>query len=899
MKDHLYPQLFTEQALLRSDRIAVTDRNGERATTYRELDELSDRVAFTLSGKGIVPGSYIAVRMSRRMEYVAAVLGILKNGCAFVPLLPSYPEERVRQICAECGSAYTITDSFFDVLPAEYEKVILPEDLDAGNAPAYLLFTSGTTGKPKGIVHTMNGFTGVICLQRGLMGDADYSRTAMAEFSFVASTSEIFVSLLDGATVHLVDEKTRMSLPGFSGFIRKTAVCGTFMTASLLKVLRNFSVLPKTVFLGGEPFPAVDESLFERTAFFNVYGQSETLGIAATHRVAPGEYPVPVGKAVPGLELVLLREDGTPAGKGENGEICFIGPYGVSYLNDPALTEAKFKQLPDGRQMIHTGDQGRIDENGDLFYVSRMDSIVKVNGMRVDTQGVEARIAAVPGVEQAIVKAIVNHAGNTSLAAYYLSPSGLSGEEIRKAVSETLPDYMIPQWIVRLPSFPLNASGKVDRNALPDPTVPNAVVYEAPADPTEEKLCRIFEKRLGCRKVGRNDPLQELGGDSLAYMEIIADIEKEFHVQADPSTLQGASTPRALARILDGGRKTEAPSAPVSTFNVLVALAMFALPFVHFAGEFAACGMASGPFLRFTEILELAASPAVFMLMLGNKLSSGERKAANLLGSGLHFLKLALIFDAFRYLLPGLIMLLFRGSDDELFIYFAGSDIYMFVALFYIAFGLIRKLTRSEIAAAAVPLGLLVIFYLVSGRWDGQDYLTGTLAGNFVYTGEYSFFPLFGWMVIPMLGYFCGRYIRQRPGEKEQRTRRIGIMSACLLAVCAALIISGVARIRDSYLSSVPELLIHPALAGVIVCFCRLPDSCRVARWLDRTGTLIMPYYMIHYVIIMFIEVLLRLLTKDGFMVSPPLYIALSITVCAVSLLLTKKKGVRLMQKLL
>lgn len=894
-----YIERFDAVVAGKAEATAVVDLNGNRRTTYGELAELSKRVAFALAGKGVGAGRFVVLKMSRRMEFIAAALGVLRIGCAYAPVLPSNPEERIQQICRECDSAFIITDEFFQNLPEECGEVSLPDGFDAEAAPACLLFTSGTTGKPKGIVHSMRGFTSIVTIQQGLM-PGQYPRTVLAEFSFVASTIEIFVSLLDGALLCMVDEKTRMSLAGFAEFIKNQNVDASFMTASHLKVLKSFSVLPKFIFLGGEKFPELDEEIFEQTEFDNVYGQSETLGMAITHKVRPGEESIPIGRPIDGLELRLLEDDGTEAAPGAEGEICLIGPYDVYYLNNQALTDEKFVSLPDGRQMIHTGDLGRLDENGELVFVARKDYMVKVNGMRVDVAGVESRLSAIPGVKQVAIKAVQNKMGNTCLAAYYTSDSGCSEEDVRQGLSKTLPKYMIPQFIIEVEHFTLNASGKIDKSALPDPVFQVRPPYEAPVNETEQKLCEIFQKSLGCEKVGRNDDFQQLGGDSLACMEILIEVEKQFDAQVDPTAIQAAPTPKKLAQFISGANGLAVAERSLSMFNVLVALAMILLPFVHFIGEFLALDMVSGNFAAIGEALELGASPVVFMLMVGYKLSFGERKPNALMKSGVDFLKLAFIFDFFRYIVTGLIEYAIAGDDGELFIYFASSDIYMFIALFYILFGLIKKVSKSNALAAAVPVVLLCVYYVVAARWGGSDgYVMGTLLGNFVYTGEYSFFPLFGWMFVPMIGYFCGRYIQKEPQEKEARVRRIGIVSACVLVVCAALLASGLVGLRDSYLSSLPELAVHICLTGVLVTFIKLPSGSKALQWLDRTGTLIMPYYMIHYVIIMFAMVPFQLFASAQFSLSPVLYVVLSLTVYVLSLLLAKKKGMQLMQKLL
>ena len=544
--DMTYIDLFRNSVSRAAGSTATVDFDGSRATTYAELDDLSSRVAGKLRRLGCAPGDFVLIDMDRRMEYIAAYLGVLKAGCVVVPASPHYPRERVAFMREDCGSRLTVTGDFLDDV-RECEPLCEPAE---GEAPALLVYTSGSTGRPKGILHDAAGLAAGIVRHFVLLEGFDNpSMASVSPFTFAIHIFDFLVPLACAGTVHILGEEQRRSPALISSYCTRHRIDAAFITPQMLRCFRPGDALPARVLAGGE---AVVNLYFPGTELYDVYGQSETCGLVCSFLVREANPNTPIGKGFPGLEMLILQDDGTPAPDSQNGEICIAGEFGVQYFKDPERTAATFVRQPHGRTLIHTGDVGFRNADGDIVYVSRSDWMVKINGQRVEALEVERALASVEGIENAAVRPFTDENGQNYIAGYYESAAGISENDIRAALGRVLPDYMIPRYLVRMASLPRNANGKLDRTALEQPDkILYKSAYAAPESEAQQALCNAFSQVLHCGEAGIDDDFFALGGDSIKVLQLLS--ASGLETLSSAMVFQGR-TPRGIAALCESGQ---------------------------------------------------------------------------------------------------------------------------------------------------------------------------------------------------------------------------------------------------------------------------------------------------------------------------------------------------------
>ena len=510
-----YIELFRTSVLRHSQIFALVDYCGTRTTSYSELDLLSSRVAGKLHALGCGPGNFVGVFMDRRMEYIAAYLGILKAGCAVVPMVPDYPQERRDYICGHCGAALTVEADFFDDI-GSYAPYEAPAD---GAAPALLVYTSGSTGTPKGILYTAEDLARTALRQTALLdGVPNLNFAAACMFSFIAHITEYLSVFLLGGCSHILPDAVRRSAEELADYYAVHEITAGVITTQLMRLFRSHSASLRRVITGSERVSQIYSDSFE---IYNVYGMSE-LGHTGFFTIDRPYDNTPVGKAIGDLQILICDEAGNPLPDGSEGEIFLRGRFGMTYFRDERRTAECMTPAGGGLTDFHTGDIGYLDENGDLIYVNRKDWMVKINGQRVETMEIETLLQAVPEVENAAVKAFTDGDGQTYLAAYYVLSAPRTEEALREALRAKLPDYMLPRFFVPMDALPKNMNGKLDRKALLPPTVERyKAEYTAPATEPERALCEAFEQVLRCGRIGADDDFFALGGDSIKALRLI------------------------------------------------------------------------------------------------------------------------------------------------------------------------------------------------------------------------------------------------------------------------------------------------------------------------------------------------------------------------------------------
>jgi amino acid adenylation domain-containing protein len=567
---------FEEQVKLYPDRLAAS--SASYSLTYAELNDRANRVAHAVAVEGREDDQIVAVVCKDNLLGIVGIIGTLKAGKTVVALDASVPEERLRYILNDSNTSIVLTDSeWVSVDPplADTIRVLGISDLSndgfAGYAassihpdsPALLVYTSGSEGRPKGVIQT----------HRTLLHDAmaytnDYhicrdDRIVLVYPLFViGGLRTIFRTLLNGASVHPWSILTQglESLPDWLIDQRITvydSVASTFR--AFLNNLRGHEEFPniRMVTTAGDAAQSADIELYrehfaEHCIFVNRYGQSETATVRAyfidnSSRIEPG--PVPIGYPIQDIEIRLLDDAGRPVGFDEVGEIAILSSYlSPGYWNDPELTDEKFRDEADGaRRMFLSGDLGLMRPDGCLLHKGRKDSQVNIRGFRIEIGEIELALLEHGNVKETVVVLREDRPGDKRLVAY-LVPEQTPGPtvgEMRRTLANRLPDYMIPATFVTLDALPRLPSGKVDRLGLPKAGMrrPNLdQPYVGPRTPLEKALVGMWAEVLELGEIGMHDRFLELGGDSLKAIRIVSRVIAHFQVDIPLTALFDSPT---------------------------------------------------------------------------------------------------------------------------------------------------------------------------------------------------------------------------------------------------------------------------------------------------------------------------------------------------------------------
>ena len=567
------PERFRRAARAHPNRPAVSEAG--RTVTYAELEARAAAFAAALADRlhGSSREAPVALVARAGAPLFAAMLGTLEAGRFYVPLDPALPDARLRSILLDLDAAAVVTEDASSVrtqaLAPSGVSVLELETLLAGRATAassafvtpgdlaYVLFTSGSTGRPKGVMQShRNVLHNVWKLASGLAIGPEDRITLLSSPSFGASVSDIYGALLTGACVCPFD-LSGDGLRRLPDFLERESVTIYHSVPSVFRSLSStldgradVSTL-RMLKLGGEAVLASDLDLyrnrFPRSCVFHVGLGSTEMAVMrqwfATHDT-PWPGGSPLGYAVDGTEVVLLGEDG------DEGEIAVVaGTLPIGYWKDPERTAVTFVPVP-GRpdvRMFRTGDLGRLLPDGCLLHLGRRDERLKVRGHRVEAGEVEAALLSIPGVREAAAGMHGAGAGQRLIAWVAGDPSLGT---LRRGLSRTLPPSMIPAAIVRVGTLPRTPTGKVDREALPEPGTARPdldVAFRAPAGEGETAMASAFAEVLGLDRVGADDDFFELGGDSLSAVELLTLLGERFGKDLSAVDLLEAPTPATLA----------------------------------------------------------------------------------------------------------------------------------------------------------------------------------------------------------------------------------------------------------------------------------------------------------------------------------------------------------------
>ncbi|HEX7330560.1 MAG TPA: amino acid adenylation domain-containing protein [Pyrinomonadaceae bacterium] len=573
--------------------------------TYSELNVRANQLAHHLRSLGVDRESLVGVLMERSTEMVVALLAIVKAGAAYVPLDPSYPQERLSFMLADAGIEILLTQShlsetldasaeghsfntlYLDQLVVSEESTTNPQvAVEADNA-AYMIYTSGSTGRPKGVVNTHRGIVNrLVWMQQQYQLTGTDRILQKTPFSFDVSVWEFFWPLMTGARLVVARPGGHMDANYLARIIHDQGVTTLHFVPSMLQVFLEEKEIEqcrsiRQVMSSGEALGVeLEQRFFERMPWaelHNLYGPTEAAVDVSYWQCAPDSdrRSVPIGRPIANTQLYVLDKRMEPVAVGVHGEV-YIGGVGLArgYKGRAELTAEKFVPNPfserAGERLYRTGDVGRWLEGGEIEYIGRIDEQVKIRGFRIELGEIASVIREQTGVKDCVVIAREDQ-GEKRLVAYVVGEQGASRSELRAELKKRLPDYMIPSAIVTLEELPVTANGKLDRRALPAPGNDRSEtqgVYVAPHTPEQEVLANIWSRVLRVDRVGLTDNFFELGGHSLLAMQLLSRVRDAFRVELPLRSLFESPTLGELAKTIEAATRAEqrlitAPIVPV------------------------------------------------------------------------------------------------------------------------------------------------------------------------------------------------------------------------------------------------------------------------------------------------------------------------------------------------
>lgn len=609
------PQNFSELFDLQVRRSAknVALRFDGNSLTYEELARRIDAVSTRLASAGVGRGSRVAISLDRGFEYVVTMLAVLRAGGVFLPVDPSYPQERREFMLGDADPLIVITSArLAGALNYDREYFIIDEDSDAqetsgrrageftpsGLDPAYVIYTSGSTGRPKGAVNTHQGLLNLAIEQIAAFSVLPSSRVLQfASSSFDASVSEVVMALGAGATLVLAAKEDVVPGPALVKILLDEKVTHVTLPPSVLAVLpeKAFPDL-KAIVVAGEACPVeLARKWSTSVRFFNAYGVSEAAVCSSIREFDPALSSLPIGKAMGGVDLAVLDDRGAPVQIGEVGEL-FIGGVGVSlgYLNRPELNVEKFVNLGNAKggveRFYRSGDRVRLLLDGSLEYVGRQDNQVKIRGFRVELDEVALTIEQFEDVVQAVAIVTADAKSPGQLAGYLkLQPSlGLlvtreedrvkiqkCVKELREFLSAKLPAHMVPSHLVVIDEFPLAPTGKVDLAKLrvrPIDRLHSNSGGRQPETKTEKKLAVLVCDVLGLDELPMEGSFLDMGGDSLQAAQLTWKIVEAFSVRISEADILEAPNFAEIAQRIDKQARKPLPKlVPIVRGELLAA----------------------------------------------------------------------------------------------------------------------------------------------------------------------------------------------------------------------------------------------------------------------------------------------------------------------------------------
>lgn len=571
--------LFLDQASTRPHQIAV--RCGEQQLTYAELDRRTEAVARRLREIGISSGGSVGVCLNRSTDMLAAVLGVMRSGAAYVPLDPAFPAERLAFMLADSGASVLIIEpdlrnavdagscavldigadlmSPADIVPSRAGSLPRPDDL------AYVLYTSGSTGRPKGVRIPHRALTNFLWAMRTTPGcNSDDVMVAVTTLSFDIAGLELYLPLISGAVVEIATRATATDGRRLANLLDSSGATILQATPATWRMLieAGWTGTPHLkAMVGGEPLPPelVAPLLARTSSLWNMYGPTETTIWSSVELITDPDAVITIGRPIANTTFHVLDADGRPTPVGVPGEL-YIGGHGLAsgYQGRPDLTAARFvaDDAGAGAMRYRTGDLVRFLFDGRLVHLGRLDNQVKVRGHRIELGEIELALITHPEIQESAVDTrCIRDGADPILVGYVVTRNGGAlppATELRDHLRRTLPNYMVPTQFVEIDRIPLTPNRKIDRRALPTPEIgPGLSLLRPPRTAVEKSIAAIWTDLLQVRQVGVKDDFFELGGHSLLALQMLGRICDELLVDLPLHRLLVASTLEEVAAAVE------------------------------------------------------------------------------------------------------------------------------------------------------------------------------------------------------------------------------------------------------------------------------------------------------------------------------------------------------------
>ena len=569
-------QVFEEQCEKYPNKVAIVFE-GEKLT-YSELNKRANALAGRLKNDGVGPDVIVGIMVEKSIEMIVGIIAILKAGGAYMPIDPDYPIDRIEYMLSDSKSKILLLQNkFINKINYEIKKYDLDNQKLYGNGCkeidsigsssdlAYVIYTSGTTGKPKGVEVIQKGVVRLVKNTNYIEFGANDKMLQTGSFAFDASTIEIWGALLNGLTLYLVDKEIILNVNKFKNYILENEISIVVLTAPLFNKIcetdpKALSSI-KSLLVGGDVVSAEYVRLLQEQSdkiqVINAYGPTENTTNSTCYkipRLSVNSNKVPIGKPIANSTAYIFNKDKKLVPIGVVGEL-YVGGDGLArgYLNNKKLSDEKFVYNPykAGDKIYSTGDLARWLPDGNIEFFGRIDNQVKIRGYRIELSEIENALRKVSGINETVVL-VKGKAENKYLCAYYVSKEKYSVSEIRNAIKEFLPKYMIPSYFVKVDEIPLTTNGKIDKKALPEPdmNINTEREYKKARNKIEEELVSIWEKVLKVNLIGIGDNFFELGGHSLMASEIVADIKARLNVEIKIKQIFDNPTIEDLAHLI-------------------------------------------------------------------------------------------------------------------------------------------------------------------------------------------------------------------------------------------------------------------------------------------------------------------------------------------------------------
>ena len=609
--------LFRKQVVLHPDKTAIVYQNQE--ITYSDLDQRSNQVANLLLSKGIKEGKYVPVWLDRSLEWIVAVLGVIKTGAAYVPIDPAYPAKRVEFILSDTAADIIITNQNLENLLPETERSKAfdlssmealnhwssddPEIEIHKNTLAYTIYTSGSTGKPKGVMVSHWAIQHLVTWHNHHFHvDHSSKLTLVAGLAFDISVWETWSALTSGAILFIADNEDRTDVHALVDYYRRNQITHGFVPSVLappvVNCTRNYNDLKlKYLFTGGEKLKPVltTELNYE---LIDYYGPTECTVFATFRKVKDinGKYISSIGKPIANAKAYILGENMELMPVGAVGELCIGGNLlADGYLNNKELTDSKFIDNPfrETEKLYRTGDLAKWKPDGDIEFLGRIDNQVKIRGFRVELGEIERTLLQQKDVKEAVVISRDTEGNSKYLVAFIVSKADAEKNisSVRNALKEELPGYMIPAQIIFIDKIPLTANGKTDTQVLKDLADKEAkelISFEPPTNETERIIVDVWTSALERSVINITDNFFDIGGNSLLVAAVAVSLQRKLDVKVYLRDIYQFPVLQELSEVIIARSRETREAGPKEDVEPYVALQkdVYLAPGTVFAGGF-------------------------------------------------------------------------------------------------------------------------------------------------------------------------------------------------------------------------------------------------------------------------------------------------------------------------